>query len=123
MSEGPRPSAGLSLTAQHLLCHQPKMMTWMMWVTLMKWMTWVTLMTSMMWVTLMISILKVHLVLLVVLVEAELWATISIGEMEILTIGEMKMPIPILQIGITQLVARSCYLLIGTQALLQYDFH
>src|ERR1700689_3431344 len=109
MSEGPRPSAGLSLTTQHLLCHQPKMMTWMTWVTLMTWMTWVTL---------MISILKVHLVLLVVLVKAELWATISIGEMEILTIGEMKMPMPILQIGIAQPVARSCYLLIGTQALL-----
>src|SRR5882762_259963 len=96
-SEGPRPSAGLSLTAQQLLCHQLNMMTWM---------TWVTLMT---WRTLMILMVKVHLVLLVVLVKAELWATISIGQMEMTSIGEMKMP---------QLVARCCYMLIGTQALL-----
>ena len=51
-------------------------------------------------------ILVVHLVLLVVLVEAKLWATI--------TTGEMQMMLWILQIGMPQLMARSCYLLIGS---------
>src|SRR6202050_2921169 len=98
MSEGPRPTAGLPLTAQHPLCHQQKMMMVMM----------------MMWRTLMKLILKVHLALLVVLVEAELQAIISIGE--------MQMTLWILQIGIPQLMARSCCLLIVTLTLLHMSF-
>src|ERR1700726_1503390 len=59
---------------------------------------------------LMNLILVVHLALLVVSVEAKLWVTISTGE--------MQMMLHILWIGMPQLMARSCYLLIGKQVLL-----
>ena len=59
-------------------------------------------------------ILVVHLVLLVVLIEAKLWATI--------TTGEMQMMLWILQIGMPQLMARSCYLLNRKQTLLHMSF-
>src|ERR1700683_4612181 len=88
MPEASRPIAGLLLIAQHPLCHPQKM-------KLMK---------------LMKLILTVHLVLLVVLVEAE--------PLGIITTGGMQMMLWILQIGMPQLVARSCYLPIGNQALL-----
>jgi hypothetical protein len=83
MPEAARLIADLPLIAQHLLCHQQKMMS---------------------------LTLVVHLVLLVALSEVELPA--------IITTGEMLRMIWILQIGMAQLLAKSCCLLIGNQALL-----